>query len=358
MEGAVPLKEVGRCTLPEDFADTRPHKQVEIETVLRKLVALAMMSLFSSSLGAATKTIFILESYHDGYQWDHDYKAALVKRLGGKYRMTGFQMDTKRLPKNKHQEMADKAFSLIQQEKPALVVLGDDAALQLVGPRLDRLGIPGVYLGINNNPRAYGKFNHITGVLERPLMKRNIVLIRQMLPRIRKVLVLFDHDITSEVIRKEVFEGQDSYRLGQVQAEVKLYQTVAEWKQAVLNAERNGYDAVVAGLYLALHDNEGRYVDANQVITWTSAHTTLPLFCYWDWAVGADKAVGGLLINGTDQGNMAADIVLRILEHGIDPAAIYPVVGPIGVYEFSRTQLERFKLKLPAEIADQVRMVK
>lgn len=322
-----------------------------------KLATIAALGVYSATLWAAPQTIVLIESYHSGYAWDRDYKATLTKRLADRYKLESFEMDTKRLPKEKHAEMADKAFAKIQELKPVLVILGDDAALKLVGPKLDKLGTPGVYLGVNNNPRAYGSFNNITGVLERPLMKRNIPLIEQLQPGVRKVLVMFDSDTTAEVTRSEVFEGKDSYSLGRVQVDVKLHKTYDEWKKSIQESKQNGYEAIITGLYQALRDGSGKAVDAGEVISWTSSQTPLPLYGFWDFTVGADKAMGGLVLSPVDQANAAADIVMKILVGGSKPATIFPVTAPNGDYLFSRKQLERFHLKLPVDIAGKAKLI-
>jgi ABC-type uncharacterized transport system substrate-binding protein len=327
-----------------------------IKLCVRTLTA-AFLLAFAAGTWAGPRTIFIVESYHEGMAWDHDYKQALKLRLADRYRFTGTALDTKRLPEFRHREMANRALAQIREQRPALVVLGDDAALRLVGPDLDKMGIPGVYLGINNNPRAYGPFRNITGVLERPLMKRNTVLVREMLPDIQKILVLFDRNEASRVIFQESFSGQSSYSIGGVRVELKMVDSFERWQLAVSGAARDGYGAIVAGLYQSLLGRDGQVADENQVIAWTSANTPVPLFGFWDFQVGADKAIGGLVLNATHQGEAAARLIEQILEHGTAPAAIFPYTAPQGEYLFSRSQLKRFKLQLPADVAPRAHFV-
>ncbi|PHV12737.1 hypothetical protein [Chitinimonas sp. BJB300] len=144
------------------------------------LIGLAVLT--SPLTRAADKLIFILESYHTDFVWDMNYREALQTSLGPGYRYEIFGMDTKRLPKEKHAEMAEQGWKKIQEVKPDLVVMGDDIALSSTGPKLDATNTPGVYLGINNNPRNYGNFKNITGVIERPFVKRNVPLILSLVP--------------------------------------------------------------------------------------------------------------------------------------------------------------------------------
>lgn len=333
------------------------NKTLQRINLCTRTLAVAFLLAFAAGAWAGPRTIFIVESYHDGMAWDRDYKRAIRLRLADRYRITGTALDTKRLPEFRHRDMANRALAQIREQKPALVVLGDDAALRLVGPDLDKMGIPGVYLGINNNPRAYGPFRNITGVLERPLMKRNTVLVSEMLPGIRKILVLFDRNEASRVIFQESFSGQSSYSIGGVRVELKMVDSFERWQQTVSDAARDGYGAVVAGLYQSLLGRAGQVADENQVIAWTSANTPVPLFGFWDFQVGANKAIGGLVLNATHQGEAAARLIEQILEHGTPPAAIFPYTAPQGEYLFSRSQLKRFSLQPPADVVPRAHFV-
>lgn len=301
---------------------------------------------------AAGNTILVIESYNVEMPWDISYKEALQEALGKKYKLEYFQMDTKRLPKDKHAAMADKAWARYEALHPILVILGDDAALQFLAPRLGATSTPVVYLGINNNPRAYFDaevIKNITGVLERPLLKRNIAFAHQLLPNAKRALVLFDTDVTSQVVRQETFGGQSELEIGGVSIDFKLVGEWELWKQAILDAGQK-YDMIFVGLYQALRDSSGKNANADDVARWTSENTPVPSFGFWDWAVGPDKTIGGLVLYGKEQGKAAAEIALKILS-GTSPGSIYPVTADRGHFLFSKKQLAKYKITLPPSIA-------
>ena len=324
-----------------------------------RLLFLVLFTLCWSTAGAALPTILVVESYHDSFQWDHDYRQTLSEALNDKYRLEFFQMDTKRLPAEKHPMMAAKALARIAELQPALVVLGDDAALRLVGPDLDKTGIPGVYLGINNNPRNYATmgFQHITGVLERPHFKRGMQFIREIVPKTRKVLVIFDDNFTSDIIQRELFPNGPVIGLAGMEINLKICTTYAEWQQAITNASADGYQIIVSGLHQVLRDNSGKVVDSEQVMRWTSTNTPLPLFAFWDFDVAPDMAIGGLVLSGSEQGRAAAILIHRILDEHVAPATIFPIIASQGSFVFSRRQLSRFGISLPPSIARIARFV-
>ena len=306
----------------------------------------------------AQKKVFVVESYHAGYAWDASYKKALQESLGTRYKLEFFEMDTKRLPKDQHQKMSDLAWKKYLELKPDLVVLGDDAALIHLVKRLADTKTPVVYLGINSNPRDHvpPTAENFTGVLERPLLKRSIAFLQALIPTAKKILVLFDDDVTAQVSKKEIFGTKDSTVINGVIVDFRMIGTLHEYKEAVLSA-KGQYDATVIGLYQSVKTAEGTPVDAEELISWVSRNSTVPPFAFWDFAVGANRTVGGLVLYGRDMGVLAAGLANNILEKGVPPQKIIPILNNQGVFLFSRSQLEKWKLTLPKEILSSALMV-
>lgn len=331
---------------------------------LRTLAALLPLpALWSAAAPAAAQspapTILLIESYHAGFEWDAGYKAALQARLEPAYRVVSVELDTKRLPPARHAAMADSAWASYLKLKPALVIVGDDAALSLLAARLGATATPVVYLGINNNPRAYfdpAKVRNITGVLERPLVKRNVAQLRKILPAARRVLFLFDTSMTSTVLLSEVFQGRARQTIEGLEVDIKLIADWPLWQAEVLAARSKGYDAIYLGTYQAVREETAFPRTAMAMLRWTSEHAQVPVFGLWDFFVGPDLAVGGLVLDGREQGMAAADIALRILS-GAAPSSIYPVTAQRGRFVFSHAQLLRHHIVLPPEIAAQSTLV-
>ena len=156
---------------------------------------------------------------------------------------------------------------------------------------------------MNENPRHKGLVGHpkITGVLERPLLKRNISEMSQLMG-IKKALVLFDSSNVALTAIEDEFKTQTELRVGQTRVNSQLIGDYSLWQEAVLNAKQSGYEAIFIGLYHTLSDEQGRHVDENRLLEWTSAHSPVPLFCFWEFSVGKGKAIGGLVLDGRDQG--------------------------------------------------------
>ncbi|MGN5262934.1 ABC transporter substrate-binding protein [Aeromonas hydrophila] len=312
----------------------------------KPLLLLLLLCPLSLRLWAAE--ILVISSYHPEYLWDQSYNASLVANLKGEHHISHFYMDTKRRPAEEFDQIAERALAYYHQVKPDLVVLGDDNAINYLATSIASLGTPVVFLGMNENPRHKGLVGHpkITGVLERPLLKRNISEMSQLMGGIKKALVLFDSSNVALTAIEDEFKTQTELRVGQTRVNSQLLGDYDLWQEAVLNARQNGYQAIFIGLYHTLIDEQGRHVDERQVLEWTSAHSPVPLFCFWEFTVGKGKAIGGLVLDGHDQGAKAAELVNAILA-GAQPKTLAPRAALRGEYVFSKSELARWQLTLP-----------
>ena len=166
-----------------------------------RIVAGLCLAIFLSGSHALPR-VLVVDSYHPGFAWSRDWRQGLATTLQGKVVLEYVDMDSKRLHRDEHEARADAILKTIAAQPPALVVTADDTALRYVGTRLAGSRIPVVYLGINQNPRLYLQepASNVTGVLEVQLISRNIVLMQQLLPAMQRALLLFDNDLTSEVL--------------------------------------------------------------------------------------------------------------------------------------------------------------
>lgn len=313
---------------------------------MRTSLLLLLLSTLSLPLWAAN--ILVISSYHPEYLWDQSYNKGLLDGLQGEHKITHFYMDTKRHPREKFDEIAQQAIAFYLKSKPDLVVLGDDNAINYLANEIASLGTPVVFLGMNENPRLKGFVGHpkITGVLERPLLKRNISEISQMMGGLSKALVLFDSSNVALTAIEDEFKTQTELRVGQTRVYSQLLGEYDLWQEAVLNSKKNGYGAIFLGLYHTLLDENGKHVNEKTVLEWTSRHSPVPVFCFWEFTVGKGMAIGGLVLDGHDQGIQAASLINTILA-GTLPRTISPRAALRGEYVFSKSELARWQLTVP-----------
>lgn len=313
---------------------------------------LAVLLMLVTTNAFATK-VLLIESYHAEYPWDVSYVKGLEQTMLPSATLETFQMDTKRLPKSEYESKANEAFEVYQRLKPEIVILGDDNALAYMLPKLYDENISIVFLGINSNPRLlfrqYKGKAKITGVLERPLFVKSLGELREMFSADPfKVRVMFDSGVTSQ-IAKEYIENQ--YRLIKenlgIDAEILTIGTKQEWRDSVLNAKNEGVSVIIVGLYHTLVDENGKNVPALEVINWTNKHSPLPIFAFWDFAVGEGKAAGGIVLYGYSQGEMAATLVNRIV-NGESASSIPIQIENKGSAIYSQITMEQWGLTAPS----------
>lgn len=315
------------------------------------VVATFLLILGSGNWANAAWKVLVIESYHHDYAWDASYNNALAEALGPEYALSYFEMDTKRLPADQHQGKADEAWQAYLTLQPDLVVLGDDASMKFLAQRFAGTTTPVVYLGINNNPRNYlsGNVVNFTGIMERPLLRRSVAYIESLIPSTKKVLILFDADLTAQIVKKESFEDKDSIVIGDIRLDIKLLGDLQSWHDTVAGA-RSQYDAVVVGLYQTVKDGEGRPVDPETIVNWVSDNSPVPPFAFWDFAVGPQRSIGGYVLRGREMGWSAADLIKKILAEGNAPKEIRPIYNDNGAFLFSATQLRKWQMNLPEDI--------
>jgi len=320
------------------------------------LITIILLSATTNAFGI---TISIIHSYHKEYAWEQSLTKGLLESLPQDASIEHIYLDTKRQPKSAHKAAADKAWEHLRSAMPDLVILSDDNAAKYVGPHLKNGPVPVVYLGMNGNPRDYGLFpaSNITGVLERPMIKRSLHSMCKLINTAdTNVLVLFDSDTTSDAIIQETFAGKPDMILGKVHVVAKQFLKVDDWKNALLNAGKDGFDTVYIGLYHTLRTADGEHVPDEEVLAWASANTPVPIFAFWDFAVGKGKTIGGYVLSGYGQGKAAGNLVRRILA-GAPPSTIPPYTADVGSYRFCISELDRFGIKLPQAIRDASELV-
>ena len=311
--------------------------------------AYCLLVLLFFTLPATAGKVLVIQSYHMEYEWVRSHTSGLEEVLSPLHEIVYFEMDTKRTPVSAHADSAQRAWEIYQQQSPELVVLADDNALKYMSAYLSRTDSPVVYLGINANPRDYGvlKAANFYGVLERLLVKRSVLLLQDFL-MVRKVLILFDDGVTSDAVLQNMFSGKNTFNLAGVHVDFVSTGEFSIWKQHITESQANEYDAVLIGLYHNLVDDFGNHITEEDVIHWTSQNSPIPPFGLWDFSAGKNKLIGGYAISGYYQGKMAGDLALKLLSG--EQVSNMPQTAKKGQFIFSHSQLQKWNIRIPADI--------
>ena len=281
------------------------------------LCVLMLLSLSIPVQSSETK-VLVIESYHKEFYWDAGYRAGISQTLGNRAAITFFEMDTKRIPKAEFIISANAAIAKIDELHPDIIMLGDDNALTLVGGAVLNRKIPFVFLGINGNPRDY--FNrkvvaNMTGILERPLLKRSLMFVRGINPDWKEVLVLFDDSNTSRIYRDSdfFFSGSNKKKILGLNVEIFLSNSYESLQAKVQQAQTDKQVIFLGGLN-ALRDKHDQYINTDTAISWIYQQSAIPMFSFWRGTVGKDKSIGGYVIDGFSMGVQAAKQVIDIID--------------------------------------------
>ena len=322
---------------------------------MRRLLLGCLAVLFLvGELAAAQGRVLVVHSYDEDLAWTQQCDRGIASILTPSAQLRRVYLDTKRIPSTEFQARADAAFRVFEEYRPDLVMLGDDNALRLLGPRMAATGVHVVYFGINNNPRAYFDRlpDNVTGVLERVPIFPWIRLIKDFMPGARNFLVLMDDSPTAHAIARNAFRGQRRVFLDGSVVERRETGSWEEWQRVVLGTVDQ--DVIVMPVYHALTDASGEHVPYDQVVEWTSANSRVPVFATQDYAVGDNGVVGAYVVQGEDHGRIAARIAKAILD-GREVKDVAALGGQGGQLFFNQRQLERFNLVLPDSIRARAR---
>ena len=343
---------------------------------LATAVALAAgLGLPLPSLAAPIKQrILIVSSYSGDYLWSqstqqgvnaamlkHGYldNAAQGKALMEKDAVESSRavvmklwMDTKRRNARADIAMAtDRVMTELRAFRPDLVLLGDDNAANYIGNQLLGSKTPVVFWGINGLPLKYGLIesldapgHNVTGVFQSGYYKESLDLLKRLVPKAKTFAVLA---CDSETARSSVKIIEQLDKRGVLP--LKLVETIVtnaldEYKSRALDAAKR-VDAFFVLNHDTLRDAKGNHVDMLLVGRWYLENIRIPEVSHEDQFVRE-----GMLLTANDsgfnQGHLAFEMSLPILERGVSPARIAVKTPDRGPYLVNRNRARQLKINL------------
>lgn len=282
-------------------------------------LTLCLAAAFAGPLAAQNpaRPVLVVQSYHAAYNCDDQYIRGLREVLADRVLLEFFELDTKRRPKAEFADRTRAALAVVNDLKPDLVILSDDNALDFLGEELGRRAIPMVFLGVSENPRYYfadRRLVGVTGILERPLLKRYLELAQALNPGLRDVLVVFDTSRTSAIFLSDshFFAGVERQRILRMNLEKFATDSLDVLKTRIATAHE-AYGAIfVVGVY-TVSDAAGVYVPGPTILNWMQENARIPVYGFWRPTVGKNRAVAGYVIDGYATGKQAGAMAMKIL---------------------------------------------
>jgi two-component system, cell cycle sensor histidine kinase and response regulator CckA len=308
----------------------------------------AILLIPGQSRAQEKKRVLILHSYHQGNMWTDDENSGILSVIGAN--RPGFQieteyMDTKKIADNRY---IGQLFDIYSRKYRTIhfdaIIASDDNAFFFLRDNRDRLfpGTPVVFCGVNFfKPSYLVGVKGFTGVNEDADLKGAIDTALALHPDTREVVLITDGTETGQKISEHFREIIPGYH---DRVAFRLLDNLEMGKiQEIVSALKPGSLVLFTFFF---RDSAGvfyDYYESNELIT---GKAQVPVYVTWNYSMG--HAVGGLMVNGFDQGRVAGEMTLRILKG--EPVDSIPVVmeSP-NRYIFDYRQMVRFGIS-PAQL--------
>ena len=293
--------------------------------------------------GESKKTILYLNSYHSGYLWSENVKSGLLENLSyndPSYNLYIEDMDTK----NHDPEELFPILTELYKKKysdhiPDVIIAADNNALNFLIRFRDTLfpGTPVVFCGINNfQDEMLEGFGSVTGVVERASYKRTIELALDLFPETKTIYSIAGYAETTKIHIEELYEASKDF--SHTISFIGLHGLSLE--ELAFSLQNLPEESLV--LYLGLYrDSLGKVLEVHESFEFIRKNTDKPIFTMWDQNL--PFCLGGIMINGQEQGRSASRMALKII-NGASVDSIPIVRESPNQPMFNYSELVRFGL--------------
>ena len=295
--------------------------------------------------------VLILNSYHEGFTWTREIVEGILNSLEKSDYMTKYildisveYMDWKNYPSQENLDRLYEHFLFKYKDRRIdIIITSDDAALEFSLKHRAELfsDAPVVFCGVNEMGVAniINGHENVTGVLEQVDPGDTVKLAIEAMPRLKKIYMVYDNTESA------MSSGQLAlFTLKRIRPDIEGVSlnnmTYEEVFEAVGNAEPDSAIFILS-FYV---DREGRTMSFEQLCHMISERTSVPVFNLYDFTIG-HGAIGGSMLSGRKQGEVAANIALRILNG--EPASSIPISNEKTVstiYDYN--QLSKFEIPI------------
>ncbi|MTI85713.1 MAG: hypothetical protein FH756_17915 [Firmicutes bacterium] len=294
--------------------------------------------------------VLVLHSYATDFSWVTDINEGIERIMEKKpYSIRYHYMDTKRHPDAEFKEKAGMtARKMVEGWKPNVIIAVDDNASEYVAKHFNNdPEVNIVFTGLNATPEKYDydKAANVTGMLERiPYDALKEVYMQVVTTEDKSILHISDSSETSLYIHDELvsFPWEPLQLVDSIQC-----QTFDEWKRLLKeNEEKADFLLVTHYHTLQRSQEDNSIVPPQEVMEWTMQNIDIPAIGCWGFNVedGGMMAVG---VSPYEQGEVAAEMAIDILENKKEPSKIPIASTELFVMYLQESGLEKHNVKLP-----------
>ena len=219
------------------------------------------------------------------------------------------------------------------------IIVGDDEALEFTLKYREDIfkGIPIVFLGIQRTDliRKAFEFEGISGVRELESVEENIDLIKKLHSNIENIIFLND---CGENFYPDLVEKNPQFNFGEL---ITNELSIDEFRKVISELEEN---TAIISLY-PNHFKDREWLntqDINKMIA--ELNLNIPVYSILNYSIGTGS-IGGKVIKHFEQGRLAGQIVLQLLE-GKDEEEVYIGYDLANKHVFDYNVLKNFNIRI------------
>ena len=261
-------------------------------------------------------------------------------------------MDTKRLDAEAAEQLLYERlkYTLSVVLPYDVIVVGDDAALKFAMDYREELfdGVPIVFEGINNVQYAWELAEQdplVTGVVEQLSLTKNIELILQLRPEIKRIVAVLDDSLPGQAERENFYSVQDMFpdlTFGEI--------NVSDCSTADLRTRLwQQQDDTVLIFIVMTEDMSGKMYTNLEAIQTLVKYSKIPVMRMVDSGI-EEGLLGGYVVSMRKSGLIAGQMATSIVG-GMDPFRI-PVAESPNMYYINEEAMRQYDLdmgKLPKD---------
>ncbi len=294
------------------------------------------------------KNVLVLHSYSDDFEWTNDIMQALRNSLvSSNLSIEIFveYLDTKRFPDRNYWQHLFNTFDTKYQETSInLIITSDNNALEFLFQYRDLFypKVPVVFCGLNNyKPEMIEKQKRVTGIAESTDLKATIDLSLQLHPETKK-LVFIASSARSSILNLKQLEDVRSSLESNLAIEIWKDKPIEEIEKLTHQLESHSILFIIG----RSRNSQGEYLNTDQMGYRVSIASSVPIYSLWNFYLGTG-IIGGKLVYGKDQGRVAGELALKIL-NGVPVDEIPVITETPTSYMFDYLQLKHFGITLDA----------
>ena len=303
------------------------------------IVTVFILFSFTNDINQRKKKVLVIHSYHQGLLWTDDITKGINSVFGkrGDIEVHTEYLDSKRNIDSVYFKELYRLYKLKHRNiKYDAILVSDNNALYFVRDHREEFfkDVPLVFCAIDQfSDSLIRGMNNITGVTEEIDFKKTVEIMLALHPDVRNIVIVNDNQSVSAKINRQFIKDFWPSLNTKVNYSFLENMTIPELLTRINKLD----DSNIILLTNFTRDSEGNYISYQENIELIKGVTSLPIYSGWDFYLGKG-IVGGMLTSGFDEGRLAAECVVKVID-GVDPDSIPIIRSGYNHWKFDYSQL-------------------